>query len=378
MAITSSAPDYDSYIKTRYFPALDGLRCISIVAVILFHLYHNQYRIAAHGNMGVWLFFAISGFLITTLLLRERSANGRISLRKFYMRRSLRIFPLYYAVVCLYVILTLLVQRHTQQGREFFHHVPYYLTYTSNWFVTLAGAQGVTFYFAWSLATEEQFYLAWPWIIRFTRRWYLPVVFIFFLIGLKFLIGDLESRGLIDPQALLPRIIMSIAYPICVGCIVAFVLHNRHGFAIARRIIGWFGADLTIAVIIGISIYFLNESLMLAIWMVALVAAVCIHPQNIFARLMSFRPVRYIGQISYGMYLLHMMCMQITRGIQTRFRVPTQYVWIIEIGLAIGVASASYWTFERWFLKLKERFSARPAKKQDVAIIAEPVVAERT
>src|SRR5437870_3157565 len=91
---------YGEFRQTRYFGALDGLRCLSIVAVVAFHtLRGTSSPIVLRGNLGVDLFFLISGFLITTLLIRERSQYGAISLKKFYIRRTLRIFPLYYAVL---------------------------------------------------------------------------------------------------------------------------------------------------------------------------------------------------------------------------------------------------------------------------------------
>jgi peptidoglycan/LPS O-acetylase OafA/YrhL len=155
------------------------------------------------------------------------------------------------------------------------------------------------------------------------------------------------------------------------------VLHDRRGFAIMNKMIGWFGADVGILAILIAYIYLFPEGFILSIWMVALVAAVCIQPQNVFARLMSIQPMRYIGQISYGMYLLHMISMQVTRGIEKKFHLASPFILVIEIGLAVSAASISYWTFERWFLKLKERYTARPAGRREVAIIAEPVVAER-
>ena len=87
--------------------------------------------------MGVELFFVISGFLITTLLLRERTANGRVSLKNFYARRTLRIFPLYCAALALYVIMVYVHERHSEAGQQFFHNLRYFATYTSNMFVDL-------------------------------------------------------------------------------------------------------------------------------------------------------------------------------------------------------------------------------------------------
>ncbi|MBB5896534.1 peptidoglycan/LPS O-acetylase OafA/YrhL [Kutzneria kofuensis] len=161
---------YDTYRRTKVFASLNGLRCLSILAVIWHHCGGDVAGIPVPrtGYLGVSLFFVISGFLITTLLLRERDQHGQISLRRFYARRSLRIFPLYYTVVAIYAVLVLLVWKPSAYGNDYLHNLPAFLTYTSNWFVPL----GSELYLAWSLAAEEQFYLVWPVIERFTaRKW---------------------------------------------------------------------------------------------------------------------------------------------------------------------------------------------------------------
>ncbi len=111
------------------------------------------------------------GILITSLLIRERNDTGTISMTGFYMRRSLRIFPLYYAVLLLYVALVPVMDQGPA-GSEFFRNLPFFATYTSNWFVPFDESERIIFYFAWSLATEEQFYLTWPWdrALRIARR----------------------------------------------------------------------------------------------------------------------------------------------------------------------------------------------------------------
>jgi hypothetical protein len=108
---------YERVQKTRFFPSMDGLRCLSILAVLAFHC---QIPVPGYlgqaGFLGVRLFFVISGLLITTLLLRERDSNGVISLKSFYIRRTLRIFPLYYAVLALFALSVLAFDRHTPEG----------------------------------------------------------------------------------------------------------------------------------------------------------------------------------------------------------------------------------------------------------------------
>ena len=154
---------YERFQRSRRFSALDGLRAISVLAVVWHHTEGvGRDGLLGRGYLGVQMFFAISGFLITTLLLRERARTGCISLRKFYARRTLRILPLYYAVLITYTVLVAALRGGTVEAHEFWRHLPSFATFTSNWFVDVSSDTDVTFYFAWSLATEVHFYLFWP------------------------------------------------------------------------------------------------------------------------------------------------------------------------------------------------------------------------
>jgi len=163
---------YDQFRGVRFFGSLDGLRAASILGVIWFHTWYGttyfdalqRIPVLREGFFGVDVFFAISGFLITTLLLREREKDGKISLRDFYVRRGLRIWPLYYAMLGLYVVLVLLVEHHTDRGRAFFHFLPSYLTYTYTWFGPGSGQPGAIFNFA--LLASELSDLGWAFRTR--------------------------------------------------------------------------------------------------------------------------------------------------------------------------------------------------------------------
>src|SRR3954454_21644367 len=127
---------YRTFTERSHFGSLDGLRCISIVAVIWSHGPGQQATsvLLGSGRLGVNLFFAISGFLITTILLRERRSTGDISLRRFYARRALRIFTSYYTALGVYVFPSRL-SFPSASATAFFMSLPYFLTYTSNRFV---------------------------------------------------------------------------------------------------------------------------------------------------------------------------------------------------------------------------------------------------
>ena len=158
---------HEDYLSRVHFGSLDGLRCASVLAVVWHHTATGVawFPASDRGFLGVDMFFVISGFLIVTLLLRERDRTGGISLPRFYGRRTLRIFPIYYGVLAALTFVFLFVRPDGSQAGPFFDYLPFYLTYTSNW----AADTGIMF-IAWSLAAEEQFYVVWPPLEHRLRR----------------------------------------------------------------------------------------------------------------------------------------------------------------------------------------------------------------
>ena len=172
----SAEPATDHTPKHARVAALDGLRALAIIAVLF---YHADFSWARGGFLGVDVFFVLSGFLITGLLLNERSAHGRIDLKRFYVRRARRLLPALFTVlagVCLYVVLAL-----PHEAATFRADAAAALGYATNWWLILRGQS----YFGgagrpsllinlWSLAVEEQFYLLWPpvlvLLLRIRRR----------------------------------------------------------------------------------------------------------------------------------------------------------------------------------------------------------------
>src|SRR5580692_8626360 len=150
----------------RRIASLDGLRAVSILLVLTSHSILGTHSFAfrllfLHADLGVRVFFIISGFLITTLLLNERAESGGISLRLFYIRRTLRILPAFYLFVGTVAILNALGVIAVPPGNWV-----YVLTYTLNFDPHPPWVLG----HLWSLSVEEQFYLLWPLVMRFARR----------------------------------------------------------------------------------------------------------------------------------------------------------------------------------------------------------------
>lgn len=304
------------------------------------------------GARGVDFFFAISGFLITTLLLRERDHYGTITLKAFYWRRALRIFPLYYCVLALYVVLVYFFDRDSVAGRGFFNNLIYFITYTSNLFVQLDGR--VIFYFAWSLATEEQFYLIWPPILVLCRRDRLAA-------GVIFLVLVICSVGKVLEYDFPHFVPISLL----LGVLLAIGLHNVNSFPILDRLLGqyWSLPLYLMGLIIALTWSTVPEEVA-SVLFVAIVGACVIQSRHAFSDILRIKLVAEIGAVSYGMYLFHMLCKNAVTRLTTRLGVDDNglLIFIFTLLLSILIASISFKYFELWFLEKRNQISRTHAK----------------
>jgi len=354
-----TARAHQEFLRTRIFPGLDGLRCLSIVLVMAHHISGLHHGFVGRGYLGVSLFFAISGFLITSLLLRERDSHGFISLARFYGRRSLRIFPLYYAVLGVYLLLVLLVEKGAKEKADFLNNLPAFLTYTSNWFVPQETDKRIIFYFAWSLATEEQFYLLWPGVMRLAHRWG-AVLFMAGLLAISLWAPWAVETGRLDGTLLQVRILASFAAPICMGCLAAYAVHSPKGFAWVYRVLGhtWVPPLMLALVLAAVAVDGTPYGLT-SLVMTALVVSTCLRTQHLLMPVLTLPPIRHVGMISYGVYLMHMLALNLVRR-----ALPGQgftVTFLVTLGVTVVLASLSYRYFESLFLRFKERLAAGPA-----------------
>lgn len=368
----SAQTAHQAFLKTKTFGALDGLRAFAILAVVLYHVLEAREGLVGRFYLSVSLFFAISGFLITTLLLRERDKTGRISLKGFYARRSLRIFPLYYAVTFLYILLVYFFERDPLVRGAFFDHVRFFLTYTSNWFINLDEGR-VIFYFAWSMATEEQFYLMWPFVVRYFKSTWGPVVFMSGMLAVGIFAGWGVKSGFLDASQLWVRMLSSISVSICMGCLSAYATHYPKPFAMTWKVLGQVWSVPVIVALVAVAIYNYDTPLWLSsLLLTAMVVSMCIRPQYVLAPLVENRVLCYMGSITYGIYLLHMISLNIVRRVLPVHNVALYYVCTLLLSTAL--ATLSYRYFEKPFLKLKDRFDWRDKKVVPAASPAvEPV-----
>ncbi|MFT3814958.1 MAG: acyltransferase [Acidovorax sp.] len=358
-------PSFEAYRAKQRFGSLDGLRALSIVAVMWHHSGGPEVvEILKRGQLGVHLFFAISGFLITTLLIREKDRYGEISIRNFFLRRSLRIFPLYYAILTVYVIVVLVIERGSQAGQAFLSNLPYFLTYTTNWFVDYKNGERTIFYFAWSLATEEQFYIVFPWLVAFTSK-RTTTTALASVLTIAYLAQSSRLFGLMPENSFLGKLLWNIAPCIILGALAAITMHSRRGFNAMALI---FGHRISFPIVLAVIALVANmpkggisQEYVIFLLLVALVISAVLREDHMLANVLRARWIARIGMISYGMYLMHLLCFHASDLIW-KFTGWPKWVGHVTLGLALTIlmAEISFRTFEAWFLRRKARFSPMP------------------
>jgi peptidoglycan/LPS O-acetylase OafA/YrhL len=280
--------------RLGYRPALDGIRGLAIVPVVLMHVFAWP----REGSLGVDLFFVLSGFLITTLLLEERTLTGRISLANFYRRRVARLAPGLIALIAVYALAT-----HGAHPWALL----FALTYTTN-IVSLFDANAIPWplWHLWSLAQEEQFYLVWPplFLLLVTRaRGVLPKA-----LGLLIVAVIVEKLALIAAGAGLHRIYFgpdTHAEPILIGCLFGTLSWWRPAFL---RLTGLVALTAMVGTLFAAQwVNFLTPASPLrTLYFVAcgfaVIAATMPGP---LASLLAMRPLVFTGRISYSLYLWH-------------------------------------------------------------------------
>jgi peptidoglycan/LPS O-acetylase OafA/YrhL len=345
----------------RHVLALDGTRGIAIILVMAFHLWRGP--VTALGWSGVDLFFVLSGFLITGILWDSRLEQDRA--RSFYIRRALRILPLYYGVLfAVFVVRPALGWAHRLDDLALAHEQIWYWTYLCDWRIALNHPPAFTFLtHFWTLSIEEQFYLVWPLIVwRCSRRTMLGVASAVAVGALLLRIAIVTSTTIPDSAyALAPCRLDGLA----VGAIIALGLRGPGGVAALRRWV--IPAALSGAVIVAAlalirpSVRFVDPGMM-TIGFTALdwaFAGLVLTAATVRSRLLEFGALRAAGRYSYGLYVYHPIVMWwIVRHVPSL----EQSQWRSAAGGALGsivLAYASYHLYESQFLRLKDRLAPR-------------------
>jgi peptidoglycan/LPS O-acetylase OafA/YrhL len=360
----SPHPGHAAYLAQRTFGALDGLRAFSILAVLWHHTYEvpTAWIATSRGFLGVDLFFVISGYLIVTLLLRERDRRGEVSLKNFYIRRFLRIFPVYYGLLLVLMFAFLTVARNSGMRSDFFHDLPWALTYTSNWVGLLTFLE-----ITWSLSAEEQFYLLWPPLERYARRAVVPTLLFLLVVSqvIHFHLAEpvMAALGFAPHQ---PEMLRQTGFtPIMLGVLLAHGLHDARWHERLRAVLGGRAVAAVAAVGILAVASWPNPDitggprLALHLCMTALVGAAVIREDHLLMPLLRLRPLVRIGALSYGMYLMHMLGRHGARAVLGRLDADgPAALFVLTLVVTYVAAELSFRFYEAPFLKMKDRFSA--------------------
>ena len=346
---------------------LDGLRALAITAVVGSHFGF----LAQGGFVGVDLFFVLSGFLITSLLVREREAKGQVSLSSFWMRRGLRLLP---ALLCAVALAIILVPWASPPLRSAtFSGLPWVFTYTGNWAAAmghqpLLGSQLLGLLpHTWSLAIEEQFYLVWPillvvWFRRSGRPGRAAIV-----LAALAVIGALYNAWAVGAWGFYPAYFRTDTHAmgLCAGCALAMAIHARKGRPISERGVRAMRSMAMVATTLFVIVCLIPVSTprtgsvlmdLGTLSAVVLVASVVLAPHTRFVRFLSAPGLIWIGARSYGIYLFHYPFVLVFVQ-PPMFHGASHVVAVLCcMGASVAIAALSYRFVETPFLRLKSRF----------------------
>lgn len=352
-----------------HLPGLNGLRAIAAMSVVLGHVtmrvnpggaenFDFPYIIhVPFGGYGVTLFFVISGFLITYLLIKEREISNHISVRKFYARRILRIWPLYYAFITLCFIVLSIFHEPASMGVK---QMWYYIFFAANYpFILGTGIIIIAHY--WSIGVEEQFYLFWPWVVRISKnrlvRTSLIIFIVLFVVKTVFWI-------LYGPHSFLYRLLNVTRFHCMMVGAIGAILYAKKNIYFEKIFCNRVTETICWAIffIVGLGIIRLPAvvgqeviavvSLGMIIGQVALTRTIINLENKIFD---------LIGKISYGLYVIHPIVIYLMSKLFLHISVSVgiRYVLVYTsvVFFTIAISWISYTYFEKPFLKLKHKFA---------------------
>lgn len=332
----------------RRIPELDALRGIAALAIIAYHFWLIEFPVL---GTAVDLFFVLSGYLITTIILKHEGSKG--FLIPFYARRALRIWPIYYLTLMLLLAVNPFLSHPPSLGGW-----PYYVTYTQGLPLYWFGANPPftpAFRHTWTLAIEEQFYLVWPALI-----WVLGRKSLIPLCGL-FMAVSVAARAVGYP----PWLLLSHSEGLALGGLLATLFLERErgdcsdralraGFRLAliggialvaapKVVAALSGVAMNSALTQSLKLFFLN------VVMFAFVGLVILGSGQPAFRWLRSRPLCYLGQISYGIYLYHHVLYSFIKPVGDRYG-------LLMVAVTFATAVASWELIEKPILKLKDRF----------------------
>ncbi len=359
-----------------YIKQLDSIRAIAVLLVIITHWFPKDnflYALAKTFN-GVDIFFTLSGFLITGILLKDRKTaeeSGQTKLgcfKNFFLRRVLRIFPLYYLV-----LMILLFFNPSSDPIDF----TWFSTFTSNFYFFEVQQWNILSH-TWSLSVEEQFYFIWPWLILFTGRRFLPhAIFAFVVTGIvsQQLVSQNEFAWIL-PHTCLDALALG-------GLLAWFEVHKPHRIARVYRLVSAL-AIVCLGLLVLKNVFHLpyasgrTITAVLTLWMITHILRNREHQQYLFRPLLNNNLLIFLGKMSYGIYLFHFLIPYFMAAPYTweyeHLKIPAVIkdhpaFWLGQnFIILIAVSWLSYRFVETPILKMKRHFYSREQQAADLAM----------
>lgn len=355
--------------RAEHLPALDGLRAVAVFVVISYHAGVMQ---GVPGDLGVTLFFVLSGFLITWLLAKEFAATGSISIRSFYARRALRIFPAYYVFILFSLTVDTALGHRWPRGL-----IAVAFTYLVNYYNAFLGHPTTSIAHAWSLAVEEQFYLLWPLaclaLLRRSRKTAAHGVAIVIVVTLLW--RSTLYLFLHAPVSYLYNAFDTRCDSLAIGCFLALSRESRWFHVVRQKIQSSALLPLVTLALIWLSHHFGTpayhytvgmtvDAVLLAVFMVQMLG---LSSRSLWSWL-DHPVARWLGRISYPSYLYHEWGLSVGRRLLPH--APELLIFAAGYAATLCFAFGSYRIVERPFLAIKDWLFSPPASTPERAAMS--------
>lgn len=364
--------------KYNYYKGLDGLRCIGMILITIAHIewmkirfgydnYFSYFKQPAIGNASVTLFFVLSGFLITIVLLKEKLTTGTISVLQFYKRRIVRIWPLYYLIVLigLLIFVNLPLLQHIWESENWKENK------FAVWCIYLTHVPNIYFLFpkipvigqTWSIGVEEQFYLLWPILLKYPKKT--------LRVALVALFGVLLCKGAIsiwshDESKIeifqnINRFLFLSRYEcFIIGGLAAYmVVYKKENILqlLLKKWVQWSAYLIFLALFLSRAVDRGIDQLVYSILFSVMLLNISLNPQSLVK--FEWKPMLYLGKISYGVYIFHPLVIisvlqvySLNNCGKTIPLIDNMIIYLVVLALSISIAAFSFRYYEGFFQKI--------------------------
>jgi peptidoglycan/LPS O-acetylase OafA/YrhL len=353
-------------VKPLHLKGLNGIRAIAASSVVVSHVILSLNRFGLtkinkgwdFAGYGVTMFFTLSGFLITYLLLLEKEKTNTVGIKNFYIRRMLRIWPLYYLVILIsYLLMYFCFKEELTTG-----NITYYIFLSAN-IATVVKASVPLIGHYWSLGVEEQFYLIWPWLFKKTSPLKAVTIFLF-----CFLIIKIIFRVVLPHSVMYQFIALTQFDCMAIGALFAILynskskLFKKYLFSLVAQLICW--GIFFLAILDQLHLPDFINSNVFSIAIGTIIINVAFNPRVLIS--LENKLFDFIGRISYGIYVYHVMVIILLGKMLVNhipvFNTALQIVTLVALVflITIFISFISYHFFEKRFLILKAKFTRIP------------------